>query len=261
MVEFKTYQAFQVFRQHVLRESRYVLDETAQLFLRSVLATSEGRRREFPKGRNFWRAQQGHGWQTIYQDDDEFDVPGPHTQERMRPRPNAATEGRANPKGIPYLYVATDKETAMAEMRSSVGDYVSVGQFKTLKPLTLLDCSIGHSSGINLYFDEPDVEEREKAVWNDIDRAFSEPITVSDSSADYAPTQIISELFLREGFDGVAYKSNLGKGFNLSLFNINAADIINCFLFRVKSVEYTFDEAANPYFVSKYYEQKEKSDK
>jgi len=76
-----------------------------------------------------------------------------------------------------------------------------------------------------------------------------------------APTQIISELFKREGLDGVAYKSNLGKGFNLVLFNLEAADIINCSLFRVKSVEYTFDEAANPYFVSKYYEQKAKSPK
>jgi len=261
MAEFGTYRAFHIFRRHVLRGFRYVLDDVAQSFLETVLATSEGRRREVLEGRIFWRAQEGHGWETIQQDDDEFEVPGPYPQNRMRPLPHAAIEGRANPKGIPCLYLATDKETAMAEVRPTVGTYVSVGQFKTLRPLTLLDCSMGYNSGFNFYFEEPDVEEQERAVWNDIDRAFSEPVTVSDSTADYAPTQILSEMFKREGYDGVAYKSNLGSGFNLVLFDPNAADLINCFLFRVKSVVFKFDEAANPYFVQKYYEQKAKSRK
>ena len=223
------------------------------------MATSEGRRREVPEGRIFWRAQVGHGWEKIQQDDDEFEVPGPYHQDRMRPLPDAAIEGRANPKGISCLYLATDKKTAKAEVRPSVGTYVSVGQFKTMRPLALLDCSVSHNSGFNLYFEEPDVEERERAVWNDIDRAFSEPVTVSDSTADYAPTQILSELFKRKGYDGVVYKSNLGPGFNLVLFDPNAADIINCRLYSVKSVVYKYDEASNPYFVKKYYEQKTKT--
>jgi len=258
MTEFTTYRDFQNFRQHVLRESRYVLDDFARSFLGTVLATSAGRRREFPEGRIFWRAQVGHGWQTIQQDDDEYEVPGPHSQDRMRPRPHVATEGRVNPKGIPCLYLTTDKKTAMAEVRPSVGTYVSVGQFKTLRPLALLDCSVGHNSGFNLYFEEPDAEERERAVWSDIDRAFSAPVTIGDSTADYAPTQIISEMFKREGYDGIAYKSNLGSGFNLALFDLKAADIINCFLYEVKSVVFEFDQTANPYFVQKYYEQKRK---
>ncbi len=267
MAEFRTYKAFQDFRHHVLRESRYVLNDVSQAFLKMVLTTSQKRHSKFQEGRIFYRAQQGHGWQSIEQGDEEYEVPAPHSQERMRPRPHAATEGRANPKGIPYLYLATDKETAMSEVRPSVGDYVSVGQFKMLRSLRLVDCSIGHASGINLFFDlekglyEPDAEKREKAVWNDIDRAFSEPIAVTDSSADYAPTQIISELFRKEGFDGIAYKSNLGSGFNLALFDISVADIINCSLFEVKSVNYEFKETANPYFVSKYYQQKVQSKK
>jgi len=231
VAEFNTYQAFQIFRQHVLRESRYVLDENAQLFLKTVLATSGQRRREVPQDRIYWRAQEGHGWELIQQDNDEFEVPTPHTQDRMRPGPHAATEGRANPKGLPYLYLATDKETAMAEVRPPVGSYVSVGQFKTLRPLIIFDCSVEHNSRFSLYFEEPDVEERERAVWSDIDRAFSEPVTISDSCADYAPTQILSETFKREGYDGIAYKSKLGPGFNVALFDLQAADIINCFLF------------------------------
>ena len=259
MTGFSTYQAFQIFRQHVLWESRYVLDDVAQSFLKAVLSTSVGRRKELPEGQIIWRAQEGYELMKIQQNDDEFETPGPHSQDRMLPLPHAATEGRVNPKGIPCLYLSTYKETAMAEVRPSVGTYVSVGKFKTLRSLTLLDCSIDRKSGLKLYFKEPDVEERERAVWNDIDRAFSELVTVSDSTADYASTQILSEMFKSEGYDGVAYKSNLGLGLNFALFDLKAADIINCFLYRVKSVEFEFDEQPYPYFVQKYYEQKAKS--
>ena len=65
-------------------------------------------------------------------------------------------------------------------------------------------------------------------------------------------------MFKREGYDGVAYKSNLSSGSNLALFDLKAADIINCCLYQVKSVVFEFDQAANPYFVQKYYEQKQK---
>ena len=266
MAEFTTFRAFQNFREHVLRKSRYILDEEAQAFLETVLATSKNRHHKIRKGRIFFRAQQGHDWQTIEQDGHEFEVPAAHSQKRMLPRTHAATEGRANPKGIPCLYLATTEKTALSEVRPSVGDSVSIGQFKTLKPLTLVDCSIGHDSDNNwLYFDlekgffEPDREEREKAVWDDIDHAFSEPVAVSDSSADYAPTQIIAELFRHEGFDGIAYRSHLGDGFNIALFDLGAADIINCALYGVKAVDYKFEQTADRYFVSKYYEKKDKS--
>lgn len=33
------------------------------------------------------------------------------------------------------------------------------------------------------------------------------------------------------------------------IFDIEAADIVNCFLFETKGIEFKFEEAANPYFV------------
>ena len=68
-------------------------------------------------------------------------------------------------------------------------------------------------------------EERTLAVWRDIDRAFSEPVTDSDDHADYATTQLIAELFRKNGFDGIAYRSALGQGHNVALFDLNAADV------------------------------------
>src|SRR6516162_10002096 len=105
----------------------------------------------------------------------------------------------------------------------------------------------------------PTPEEIEKAVWSDIDDAFAEPMTRSDDSADYVATQILSELFKREGFGGVVYKSNFGeKGYNIALFDIEAADLINCALYQVDSVDIKFSQMDNMYFVRKYYDNKKK---
>lgn len=254
MPHFKTYNAFNEFSMHVRGRSRYILDVSTKEFLDTVLYTSEKRKRQAAKGMNLWRAQEGHGWRMTQQHEETFEIPSPHKPERMKPCREFAVEGRANAKGILCLYLATDKETAMAEVRPPVGAYVSVGQFKLLGDLSLIDCSVGHASGINLYFEEPDAEECEKAVWNDIDRAFSEPVVSGDSSVEYVPTQVLAELFKNAGFDGVVYKSNLGKGFNVTLFDIEQAELINCLLFKVRSVDYEFSEAGEPYFIKKYYE-------
>jgi len=256
MPEFTSWQSYRTFALSVKQRARYVFEDNVVEFLRTVVETSEGRKRTFPVGRVLWRAQQGHVWETIRQDEHEFEVPGPFSPARMKPLPLSAIEGRVNPKGIPCLYLATDKETAMAEVRPWLGLYISVGQFKTLKDLALVDCSVEHGRGFNFFFEEPAPDQREKAVWRDIDEAFSEPVSSSDSTADYAPTQILAESFRRHGYDGIAYKSALGEGFNVALFDLNAADLINCFLYEVEKVSFEFSQASNPYFVKKYYESK-----
>lgn len=53
----------------------------------------------------------------------------------MKPLRDKASEGRANPKGIPYLYLATTKEAPMSEVRPWIGSDISVGQFKLISQL------------------------------------------------------------------------------------------------------------------------------
>jgi hypothetical protein len=75
-------------------------------------------------------------------------------------------------------------------------------------------------------------------------------MTRRDNIADYVPTQIIAELFKREGFDGVAYKSNFGdEGYNSAIFDIDAADIINCGLYKATAIDVKFSEQDNPYVI------------
>ena len=79
------------------------------------------------------------------------------------------------------------------------------------------------------------------------------PVTSNETTADYAPTQIIAELFKNNGFDGIAYRSSLGKGHNIILFDLNAADPINYTLHEAKKVSFDFAQISNRYFISKYY--------
>jgi hypothetical protein len=48
--------------------------------------------------------------------------------------------------------------------------------------------------------------------------------------ADYAPTQVLAEVFREHGFAGVGYRSSLGQGHNLVLFELDAAEIVKCSL-------------------------------
>jgi len=157
-----------------------------------------------------------------------------------------------NPKGISCLYLATDKDTAMAEVRPWLRLRVSVGQFKVSRDLVVMDCSVLHGSNRTWYFEEPDVAEREMAVWAAIDHAFSEPVNPDDSTADYAPTQVLAEMFRASECDGIVYRSLLGKGHNIALFDIESAELINCFLYEPRTITFAFDEIANPYFVKKH---------
>jgi hypothetical protein len=63
----------------------------------------------------------------------------------------------------------------------------------------------------------------------------------------------LAERFKSERYDGVAYKSPLGKGKNLALFDLDAADPINGTLYETESVLYTFKQTNNTYYVPKHY--------
>jgi len=95
-------------------------------------------------------------------------------------------------------------------------------------------------------------EQREKAVWIDIDNAFSEPVTKSDDAGDYVPTQILAEVFKSAGYDAIVYKSQFGeKGFNIVVFNPDNADVINCAPYQVTGFEVSFKEIGNRWFREK----------
>ena len=98
-------------------------------------------------------------------------------------------------------------------------------------------------------------EKREEIAWGDIGYAFSRPVTPDEPVTEYVPTQILAEAFRAHGFDGIVYRSLLGDGLNVALFDCTAAELINCGLYETNAVQYRFDQCSNPYFVRKHYEQ------
>jgi len=254
MPAFKSARAYREFAQQVTRSSRYVRGLDSEEFLRTLLREAQSRTEIMPAGAVFWRAQLGHDWEPMYDGGKHVDdVPCPLLPKRMKPLTDRAREGRANPKGIPYLYLSTHRETAMAEVRPWLASIVSVGQFKTLREIRVANCT-SDKPRQRFFWRAIPPEEWDDAVWADIDDAFSQPVMPSDDQPEYVPTQIVAEIFKMNGFDAVAYRSALGSGHNLALFDVEAAVLTNCSIFDVKRLEFQFEEAGNPYFVTEHYE-------
>lgn len=249
-MEFPSYRSYANFSGTVRRQWRYVFHEDVTTFLATLLFTSRERVETIPKASVLWRAQLGND---CYPEDvgggQIEEMPCPFPPQRMKPLLDRAREGRANPKGIPYLYLATHDKTAVSEVRPWVGVYVSLAQLRTTRELRILNCTTEDNSLV-IYFSEPSADERERAVWRDVDLAFAEPVTRTDDYGEYVPTQIIAEFFRKQGFDGLAYRSSLGPGHNVVLFDLAGADVINCSLVEIKAVDLRFDQVANPYFTS-----------
>lgn len=247
--EFITYKAFTIFAGEVLRARRFIRTSEQESFLESVMASSGSRSEELPASTPFWRARLGCEY-LPYQQDGEYicDEPCPYEQSKMKPRFGQATEGRANPKGISYLYGASHRDTAVAEVRPWVGGYVSVGVFQLNRNLRLVNTT-SDDTRRRLYSSEPSPEERERVVWNDIDRAFARPVQPSDDVALYATTQILAEVFRANGYDGVAYRSSLGIGHNLVLFDPEVADLTHAEVVEVKSMSLIVQPVGGPFSV------------
>jgi len=211
-----------------------------------------------------FRAQRGYSWRTENQGqaDEEFEIPNAYGPERMRPNAQFVGDGRLNPRGIPCLYLASTMETAMAEVRPWVGSYISLAQFKVMRDLVVVDCTKDKRMFPNWLLNQNEqeipAEKREQTAWGDIAHALSRPVTPDELVTEYVPTQILAEAFRAHGYDGIVYKSLLGDGLNIALFDCDAAELINCGLYETNAVSFKFDQCGNPYFIAKHHEELQK---
>lgn len=260
MATFKSADAYCRFARKIKTSNRHIRDADDLQFLGTLLdqAEEEDRKRTAPRGTILWRAQLGFDWEPIRIRDGEkyVDIDG-YTEgalppERMKPLRDRAREGRANPQGIPCLYLSTRKETALSEVRPWLGSLISIAQFGTVRELTIVDFSQDERPRRHNYAVPP--EEWNKAVWYAVDQAFRKPVTPDgESPSDYAPTQVIAEFFKEHGFDGIAYQSAFQskslEGHNVALFDPNVADLINCHLERVEEINFRFEQFSEPYYI------------
>lgn len=246
---FTSWNSYSAFSSAVRYRSRFFQDRRINAFLRAVTESAERRIIKIGTTKALWRARVGFDNEERTLDGVTYDEPVPYKAEGMKPLRHSAHEGRVNPRGIPCLYAASKKETAVAEVRPWLGALVSVAQMKLVRELKLVNCSEGHNSAFDLYFEEPEPTEREAAVWRAISRGFSEPVSPDPGVAEYAPTQVLAEHFRKIGYDGVVYASKLGDGFNVALFDLDALSVVDVRLYPVKAVRYEIGELRNSYVV------------
>src|SRR5258706_920986 len=248
---FESWNSFEVFSTAVRYHTRFIYDRRVRQFLSAVAASARRRVSRVEQGKALWRAQVGHDLQEREQDEFKYDEPVPFEAERMKPLRHTAHEGRVNPWGIPCFYTASNKETAVAEVRPWLGALVSVAQLSPKLTVRLVNCGEGHDSKFELYFEEPAPKLREQAVWRAIGREFAKPVSPDPGIAEYAPTQVLAEHFRKLGYDGVVYKSKLGSGINVAVFDLDALDIVDVRLYPVKTVSYEIGELQNSYVVKR----------
>jgi hypothetical protein len=137
------------------------------------------------------------------------------------PPPPLTAAGRLNRPGVAFLYLASDEATALNEVRPHPGQIVSIGAFKSHKPLRVADFN---AIPIRAFCDSDEALD-EFWMLKTIDRLFSLPVP-PDQRDEYVLTQLLSDAIRQLGFDGVAFNSSVGSGVNYAFFDASGFDYV-----------------------------------
>lgn len=154
------------------------------------------------------------------------------------PEKGKATAGRANPLGIPYLYLCKDEITTYYEVRSVYLDKLSIGIFRIQRNLKIVD--FNSKSSLFLSFDGTNPLSDtvvKKKILEALSRDLSKPMRRYDTELEYIPTQLICEYCKRNEADGICFGSSLHSGgVNYVLFNPEDAKCISVASREIKSI-------------------------
>jgi len=115
--------AYREFVSSVKLDLRYFRSGQGEKLLNAVIASHDARKIVIPQGTTWWRARLGCILEdAIIAESDKTQIWAPEDRpfpadEMGAPPANKTTEGRVNPRGISYLYLATNPKTAVAEIR------------------------------------------------------------------------------------------------------------------------------------------------
>lgn len=148
---------------------------------------------------------------------------GAFTEENMFcPPKHIAGGGRANPSGIPYLYLSDNEETILYEIRASYLDEITVASFGLADHIEE-NIVISDFTEVPSLFTPNQINKRIKSTLlkKIISRDLSTPMRRYDSDLDYIPTQFICEFIkVFTNVQGIKFRSSLHNvGNNLVLFD------------------------------------------
>lgn len=212
-------------------QNRFFLSE--ELDWDSIRTTLELLVRTHAKGNRYYRSRIS---------EDPIDI-----SKMGKPPKEKASAGRANPVGIPYLYLATDPETTYYESRAGLHEQIFLGEFESKENLNIVSLErvefLGPVEIQELGFD---LEEfvRYRGFLMKLSEELSKPIRKKDSDFDYLPTQYLCEYIKSVlGFDGVQYQSAMNpSGSNLAIFNDHKVECLEVKVLKVDEVKYKVEE-------------------
>lgn len=175
----------------------------------------------------------------------------PFSKDKMfSPTKEIASAGRANPHGIPFLYLCDNKETVPYEIRASYLDEVSIGTFRLKdglsKKIRISDFTEKPSLflGAETSYDIINRRIKSTLLKKTISYDLSKPMRRYDSELDYIPTQFICE-FLKTftGVDGIKFKSSLHtEGNNYVIFDQSIMECTEVERYKINKVEIEAEE-------------------
>lgn len=199
---------WETLRDELMYKNRYFLDQALdrdrlqQLFYQLSM--------EIPAGDVWYRARLQNQ-----------DVPFPIAEMGASPK-RLAAHGRANPPGIPYLYVGSQPDTAVAETRPHTGEIACVATFVIHDKISVVDLCAPRVRVSPLALSEASAIGQLRADIPLLERLGEEltrPVLPSGVAIDYVPSQYLCEFIKKCGFSGVVYRSSVSTGRNLALFD------------------------------------------
>jgi hypothetical protein len=142
------------------------------------------------------------------------------------PPKRLSSHGRANPPGIPYLYLSSLPAASIAEVRPHTGESACVAAFNIPSPVKAVDLRnprklvspflLADAGAIGqLRADIPFLER--------LGEELTRPVLPQGAAIDYIPSQYLCEFIKKSGYDGVVYRSSVSDGINLALFDPSKA--------------------------------------
>lgn len=184
-------------------------------------------KKSYPTGSTFFRAR-------ISANKDGF-----KSNDMYAPPKGKRCAGRINPEGIGVLYLSSDNETVVNEVRANAYDYVTIGKFRLLRDIKVVNLSGIASISPFLYENGFEQFAANREVFHEIAYEVAKPLRRSDGPLEYLPTQYIAEFIKSQKYDSVEYASTLRKGgYNLAVFDEKLFECVDVQTVEVSEILY-----------------------
>ncbi len=166
------------------------------------------------------------------------------------PPKRIVSHGKANPAGIPYLYLGSTEETAVAEVRPHPGQIVCVAEFQIEDELRLVDLTKPRSliSPFSFLLEDKEntlaqLRSGDIKFMENLGQELEVPINPTAAAVDYTRSQYLCEFIKKYRYQGVVYKSSVSKGINLALFDPSKATVGQMTEYQITGVSVKYESA------------------